>query len=240
MVKGDTLWGIAGKFLKEPWRWPEIWQINRPEIKNPHRIYPGDIVVLDLSGGNPRLRIARPVKFQPGVFRGFPPGDSSIPPHVIEPFISRPWSSNRMPGQRPRIVATQEDRVFVGNGDTAFVSSITGVDKVEQQMYRPVQALKDPDTQEILGYEAFFLGDAKLISPAEPAVIRMQKPRRGSRPGRPADPPQRRRPWPRIFPTDRAAVGRQDSLDLCPVREAGPPVGDRDQPRAGKAWRWAT
>ncbi len=177
VVKGDTLWGIAGKFLKEPWRWPEIWQINKAEIKNPHRIYPGDIVVLDLSGGNPRLRIARPVKVQPLVYsedsrQAIP----SIPPHVIEPFISEPLVVEPDAlDSAPRIVATQEDRVFVGNGDTAFVSSITGVDKVNWQMYRPVKPLKDPDTQEILGYEAFFLGDAKLIQPGEPAVIRIQQ-----------------------------------------------------------------
>ncbi len=177
VVKGDTLWGIAGKFMKEPWRWPEIWNLNKSEIKNPHRIYPGDVVLLDLSGGNPRLKIAKPVRAQPRVYSDELAKEiPSIPPHAIEPFISQPLiiEADGL-DKAPRIVASQEDRVFLGNGDNGFVAGIEDASVVDWQVYRPGKPLKDPETSEVIGYEAFFLGNARLVQPGAPAVVRIQQ-----------------------------------------------------------------
>lgn len=184
VVSGDTLWGISGKFLKQPWRWPEIWQMNKAEIKNPHLIYPGDVVILDRSGASPRLRLGKAVKsggavgngkLQPQVYSELlPKVIPSIPPNVIEPFLSQPLVIE--PGAHdnvPRIVATQEDRMIVGNGDSAFVTGIPDASIVNWNVYRPGKPLKDPETGEVIAHEAFFLGNARLVQPGEPATIRV-------------------------------------------------------------------
>ncbi|MBL8429397.1 MAG: LysM peptidoglycan-binding domain-containing protein [Dechloromonas sp.] len=180
VVKGDTLWGISGKFLKQPWRWPEIWRMNKEEIKNPHLIYPGDIILLDTSSGSPRLRMAKRVtgkdgKVQPTVYSS--PTQQvipSIPPNVIEPFISQPLiveASDRIGAVK--IVAAQEDRMLLGGGDTFYASGILDGKTEKWHVFRKGKALKDPETGAILAYEAFFLGNAQLTKPGEPATLRV-------------------------------------------------------------------
>lgn len=180
VVKGDTLWGISGKFLKHPWRWPEIWRMNKDEIKNPHWIYPGNIILLDMSGGTPRLRIGKPVntldeKLQPQVHStAVQQVVPSIPPNVIEPFLSQPLIvEDRQLEEAIRIVATQEDRMLVGTGDSFYVTGIPDASVVKWNVFRPAKPLKDPETGRVIANEAFFLGNATLVKPGEPATLRV-------------------------------------------------------------------
>ncbi|MFZ4536270.1 LysM peptidoglycan-binding domain-containing protein [Propionivibrio sp.] len=180
VVPGDTLWGISAQFLKEPWRWPEIWRMNREQIKNPNRIYPGDVIVLDRdASGNPLLRVQnaklRPQIYSEQISQAIPP----IPPNVIEPFLSAPLvvEVNGL-DNAARIIATQQDRVFLGNGDLAYVDNADPA-KQQWQVYRNGKPLLDPaypdqnpsNPKYILGYEAFYLGTATQVKPGSPATF---------------------------------------------------------------------
>jgi hypothetical protein len=179
VVKGDTLWGIAAKFLKDPWRWPEMWRLNAQDVKNPHLIYPGDVIVLDRSGPNPELKIdmGETVKLEPRVRveKTDRLAIPSIPPSVIEPFLSRPLVIEPDGlDHAPRIIAAQADRVYLGSGDVAYVSGIKDA-KIDSlwQIYRPGKPLVDPESQKTLGYEAVFLGDGRVTRAGDPATIKI-------------------------------------------------------------------
>ena len=179
VVKGDTLWSIAAKFLKDPWRWPEMWKLNQEQIKNPHLIYPGDVIVLDRSGRsrNSEIEMGDTVKLSPRIRAEDTSRQAipSIPPRVIEPFLSRPLVIEPDGlDNAPRIIAAQADRVYLGSGDVAYVSGIKDA-KVDSlwQIYRPGKPLVDPESQKTLGYEAVFLGDGKVTKTGDPATIRI-------------------------------------------------------------------
>ncbi|NDP49535.1 MAG: LysM peptidoglycan-binding domain-containing protein, partial [Sulfuriferula multivorans] len=184
VVKGDTLWDISGRFLKDPWRWPQIWNMNRSEIKNPHWIYPGDMVVLDRSGKEPRLSIVKgnaggmqTVKLSPGVRATNISNDAipAIPISVIHPFLSQP----RVVPQgafddAPFILGSNTDRVVLASGDDAFATG--GKPGVTRwNLLRPGKALKDPESGEVLGYEVVYLGDARTLVEGAPQKIRITR-----------------------------------------------------------------
>ena len=172
VVRGDTLWDISAKFLSQPWHWPEIWRMNKGQIKNPHRIYPGDVIVLGRdASGSPLLRLeskVRPQVYSEQLTQAIPP----IPPNVIEPFISAPLIIEEGGlDAAAKIVATQEDRVFLGKGDTAYVTNADPSQK-NWTVFRRGEPLYDPENpQRILGYEAFHLGSATQVRPGDPAIF---------------------------------------------------------------------
>jgi hypothetical protein len=177
--RGDTLWGIAGKFLSEPWRWPDIWRLNKDQIRNPHLIYPGNVVRLDRATGMLSIdRLEPRVRVEPLTAEAIP----TIPLKVIEPFLARPLVIERGGlDKAPQIVATQEGRFNIGAGARAYVDGLANTKETLWQVYRPGSALVDPDTNEALGYEAIYLGAARLMrqggkSPGgkiEPATIQI-------------------------------------------------------------------
>lgn len=162
VVHGDTLWGIASKFLKDPFRWPELWRMNTEQVKNPHRIYPGQVLILDRSGAEPQLKLGKLFKLEPQVrVEAISTEIPAIPAQAIEPFLSQPLAIDADDfDNAPRIVATDESRVLTGKGDTIFAAGVDPRVKL-WQVYRPGKPLVDPDDREVLGVEAIYLGDAR-------------------------------------------------------------------------------
>lgn len=178
--RGDTLWAISKLFLKSPWRWPELWGMNMADIKNPHLIYPGQTLYLDKSNGKARLSSQRggansleTVKLSPHTRISNLP-NASIPTlqnSLIEPFLTEPIIVGEATLEAaPRFVATQEGRVLLSEGDRAYARSADGLalstaagQPRDFRVFRNATALKDPGTGEILGYEAQYVGRAKLI-----------------------------------------------------------------------------
>lgn len=169
VVPGDTLWGISAKFLRDPFRWGELWRLNAQEIRNPHRIYPGQVIVIDRSGGQPRARLVTVTEQRREYVEPLTKGIPSIPPHDIEPFLSEPrvLDENGLDAA-PRVVALENNRVIAGAGDTVYTTEATAQHKT-WQLFRPGKALIDPDTKETLGHEAMFLGTARQTRGGVPA-----------------------------------------------------------------------
>lgn len=177
VVKGDTLWDISGKFLQSPWEWPKVWQMNRDQIKNPHWIYPGDIIVLDMSSGSPQLRLlketTKTVKLEPGIIEE-PLEKKAIPtisPDIITPFLTRPLIIEKEGlKDAPIIIGGPDNRVIYSAGTKVYIDKIPSGSNIHWQLYRPGKTLTDPDTKSVLGIEANYLGDINITKYGEPAT----------------------------------------------------------------------
>ncbi|QDL53057.1 LysM peptidoglycan-binding domain-containing protein [Rhodoferax aquaticus] len=181
---GDTLWGISTLFLKSPWRWPELWGMNLEDIKNPHRIYPGQVLVLERSNGAATLRVAAGQNSSQGAptdtivvsprtrFEAL--ANSPLPAlksSTIEPFLAEPLVVDESTLKTAaRIVSAQESRVLLARGDRAYARGPADApmldDRVQFKQYRVFRnatPMKDPESGEVLGYEAQYIGKATLV-----------------------------------------------------------------------------
>lgn len=166
---GDTLWAISTIFLKTPWRWPELWGMNRAQIANPHLIYPGQTLFLIKRDGRATLELAREAggpdgKMSPRVRSSELVANAvaAIPQHLIEPFLNEAVVFDRDElATAPRIVAAPENRVLMTEGDLGYVRGIQQAQS-EYRVFRTPVPLRDPTTREILGYEARYLAKAEL------------------------------------------------------------------------------
>jgi len=175
VVPGDTLWGIAERFTDSPWRWPELWNLNKDQIKNPHRIYPGNVIVLD------RVRAQLAIAGEPGTVKLSPRARAeslakqeipSIPPSIIEPFLNRPLVIEPDGLEKaPTIVGTEGGRVILAAGHQAYVRGIAGSKEENWFVYRGGSALVDPDTNQTVGLEAIYLGSARVTRTGDPATV---------------------------------------------------------------------
>jgi len=186
VTKGDTLWGIAGRFLKDPWKWPQIWNMNRDQIRDPHWIYPGDVIRLDRTGEYPSLSLAggpggaagagpdaaasNVVRLDPRVrVEPLQSAIPTIPAAAIGPFLTQPLViETAVLEGAPTILSLDDKRVIVSEGNTIYADRIGTADGVNWQVFRPGETYRDPETGEILGFEARYLGDARVRRYGDP------------------------------------------------------------------------
>ncbi len=171
---GDTLWGIADKFLQKPWAWAELWASN-PDIENPHQLFPGDIIHFELHNGEPFMRITREtvIKLSPKVrVTDYQSRIPVIPFKLLKPFLSHDLilPEAGLEGT-PYVIAGDNEHLSGGQGSVVYVR---GIDIEEEQgygIYRSAQPLIDPETQDTLGMLATYVGRAKMVAAGDPAKL---------------------------------------------------------------------
>jgi hypothetical protein len=180
--RGDTLWGIASMYLKDPWLWPEVWIIN-PQIPNPHLIYPGDTLALAFGAdGRPQISVE-----QAGAARLEPrlrstPLDTAIPtiPYsVIAAFLSRPTvMSSEEINHAPYVLAFRDRHEIAGSSNEVYVRNLSAGENARFAVVHVATPLRDPDDGKVVGYEGIYTATALVQRPGDPAKALLIDPAR--------------------------------------------------------------
>lgn len=167
VVKGDTLWDISERFLRHPWQWPELWEVNS-QIANPHLIYPGDNIYLYYHDGQPYLGLERNdedvLRLSPQVRRiATQDAIAPLPWDIVHSFLesSRIVSLGDV-DKAPYVLAGDDRRILSGAGDRLYVRGELPVGRF-YGLYRSGQRYVDPDTGEFLGLEMETLGETRFL-----------------------------------------------------------------------------
>jgi hypothetical protein len=186
--RGDTLWAIAKVFLRDPWYWPEIWQVN-PQIQNPHRIYPGDTLRLVFIDGKPQILLQRgdAARVEPRV-RSEPleAAITSIPYATVAAFMSKPTVLDREQIKHaPYLLATRDLHVVMSEGDTLYARGFGNPAELGSRynIVRVGDPLIDPDDNRVLGYDGIFTGSGHVTRQGDPTTLVMTESSRESRAG---------------------------------------------------------
>jgi len=191
VVKGDTLWDISATFFQDPWKWPQIWGLNKDTIKDPHWIYPGDIIYLDringtlrvnnagsgsygnsTSGNSKIIKLSPYIRFEDSEHTAVP----SISAKAIAPFLTRPLVIEKDTlKDAATLIGAREGRVLLSFGDTGFAIDLPTDQGKKWQIYRPGKTFIDPETEEALGIEAIYLGNAEVTAFADVSTVTITK-----------------------------------------------------------------
>ena len=191
--RGDTLWGIAKVFLKDPWYWPEIWQVN-PQVQNPHLIYPGDTLHLVYVNGRPRIvlqpgslergngaRVMARVRSQP-----LEAAVTTIPYETVAAFMNKPMVlEEKQIKTSPYVLSTRDSHVVMSEGNTVYARGFTAPVELgaHYNLVRVGEALRDPDDNRILGYNGVYTGTGHVTRGGDPATLIMTQSTRETYPG---------------------------------------------------------
>jgi hypothetical protein len=185
--RGDTLWDIASKFLRDPWFWPEIWYVN-PQIENPHLIYPGDELSLGVgANGQPLVSLARGAnaRLSPQMrSQSLESAIKAIPYEVVASFMSKPSVLEKDQAKTlPYVLAARDSHLVTGAGNEIYVMNLSAEQNSRYNIVHVGDPLVDPDDNDVIGYQGIYTGSGRVDRPGQPAKLILTQSARETREG---------------------------------------------------------